>query len=332
LIVVGVITYLSVVIGELVPKRIGLNSPESIAVLVVGPMRVISKIATPVVWVLTATSDLLLRLLRVNRSNEPSVTQAEIEVMLEQGAQAGVLTEMESEVAASVFRLADRRVGALMTRRMDVAWLDVGAGLDRLLDTVSSAGHARYPVCEGSFENVVGVVDSQKLLAAALAGEQLDLRALAAPPLFVPETLPAVHLLELFHENNQHMAIVMDEFGGAQGVVTMRDLLDVVVGDVTEGQAQEPARAFRRDDGSWLLDGMLPVEDFRELFDVESLPGGDDNLYETVGGLIMYHLGRIPAVGDAFEWNGFRFEVMDMDARRVDKVLLVPADGSQTGD
>lgn len=332
LIVVGVITYASVVIGELVPKRIGLNAPERMAMLLVGPMRALSRIARPAVWLLTATSDLIFRLLPVRESNEPSVTQAEIEVMLEQGAQAGVLSTVESEVAASVFRLADRRVGALMTRRMDVAWLDADANEEKLLETLLASGHARYPVCDGSFENVVGIVESQRLLAACLAGEPLDLRRYATPPLYVPETLSAVNLLALFHENEQRMAIVMDEYGGTQGVISLRDVLDVVAGDVTEASPEEPARAFRREDGTWLLDGMLSSDDFRELFDLEFLPGEADNLYETLGGFVMAHLGRIPTAGDAFEWNDFRFEVLDMDGRRVDKVLVTPADAARTGD
>ncbi len=332
LIVVGAITYASVVIGELVPKRVGLNSPERIAVLVVGPMRVLSAIAKPVVWLLTATSDVIFRLLRVRQSNEPSVTQAEIEVMLEQGAQAGVLSEMESEVAASVFRLADRRVGALMTRRMDVAWLDADANEEKLLETLLASGHARYPVCEGSFENVIGVVESQRLLAGCLAGEPLDLRRYLSPPLYVPETLSAVNLLALFHENDQRMAIVMDEYGDTQGVITLRDVLDVVVGDVTEAAPTETPLAFRREDGTWLLDGMLSADDFCDLFDLDALPGEEDNIYETLGGFVMARLGRIPAVGDAFEWNDIRFEVLDMDGRRVDKVLVSPEDGARTGD
>jgi putative hemolysin len=237
-----------------------------------------------------------------------------------------------SEVAQSVFRLADRRVGALMTRRMDVVWLDAAQGEEELLKILRVAGHARYPVCEGSLENLLGVVESQALLAAHLAGDPVDLRTLAKPALFVPETLPAVNLLEMFHEGGQHMAIVLDEYGGTQGVISLRDVLDVVVGDVTQALPEATRRAYRREDGTWLLDGMLSTEDFRELFTIEELPGESENVYETLGGFVMAHLGRIPNVGDAFDWNDLRFEVVDMDGRRVDKVLLIPADGSSTGD
>jgi putative hemolysin len=169
-------------------------------------------------------------------------------------------------------------------------------------------------------------------LASCLAGEELDLRRHLTPPLYVPETLSAVNLLALFHENDQRMAIVMDEYGDTQGVITLRDVLEVVAGDITEASTEEPPRAFRREDGSWLLDGMLSPDDFRELFNVDHLPGEADNLFETLGGFVMAHLGRIPVVGDRFEWNDIRFEVVDMDGRRVDQVLVIPADGARTGD
>ncbi len=252
------------------------------------------------------------------------MTQAEIEVMLEQGAQAGVLSETESEVAQSVFRLADRRVGSLMTPRMEIAWLDAGGSLEETRDTIAKHGHSRYPVCDGDLDNMLGVVEAQQMLTAALSGEPVEPGALMRPPLFVPETLPAVQLLDSFYSGGQHVAIVVDEYGGTQGIVTVHDLLEAVVGDVTESGEADAARAVRREDGSWLLDGGLPVEDFRELFDLEQLPGEADNTFETLGGFVMAQLGHIPAVADAFEWSEYRFEVMDMDGRRVDKVLVAP--------
>jgi putative hemolysin len=325
-VVVLTITFASLVIGELVPKRIGLHSPEKIAMAVVRPMRVLSNITKPLVWLLTLTTDLLVRLLHLRDSGEPSVTQAEIEVMIEQGAQAGVISEAESEVAQSVFRLAERRVGALMTRRMDIAWLDVDGGQEQARDIITKSGHSRYPVCQGRLDNVLGIVESQHLLVALLTEQPLDLHNMLRLPLFVPETLPAVQLLEIFYANAQHMAIVMDEYGGTQGLITLQDLLGVVVGDVTEPVEEAAARAVQREDGSWLFDGMVPVEDFRDLFDLDVLPGEVDNTFETLGGFVMAHLGRIPAVTDAFDWNGMRFEVMDMDGRRVDKILVSPLD------
>jgi putative hemolysin len=326
--VVVTITFFSLVIGELVPKRLGLNAPETIATQVVRPMRVLSNLLRPVVWLLTATSNVILRILRVQGSEEPPVTQAEIEVILEQGAQTGVLSETESEVAQNVFRLAERRVGALMTPRMNIAWLDVSGSLEETRDIIAKHGHSRYPVCDGNLDNVLGIVEAQQLLTASLMGRAIHLGELMRSPVFVPETLPAVQLLDLFYSGGQHLAIVVDEYGGTQGLVTLHDLLEAVVGDVTEGPEMESARAVRREDGTWLLDGGLPVEDFRELFDLEHLPGEAENTFETLGGFIMAQLGHIPAVADSFEWNGYRFEVMDMDGRRVDKVLLAPVNSA----
>ncbi len=327
-IVVATITFFSLVIGELVPKRLGLNAPENIAMRAVRPMRVLTTIVRPLVWLLTATSNLIFRLLRVQADGEPAVTQAEIEVMLEQGAQAGVLSATESEVAQSVFRLAERRVGVLMTPRMEIAWLDIAGGMAETRDTIARFGHSRYLVCDGRLDNVLGIVEAQQLLAAALAGAEPDLGALMRPPLFVPETLAAVELLDSFYTSGQHVAVVVDEYGGTQGLVTVHDLLEAVVGDVIGTTEADSARAVRREDGTWLLDGGLPVADFRELFDLAQLPGEAENTFETLGGFIMAQLGHIPAPADAFEWSGFRFEVMDMDGRRVDKVLLGPLDGS----
>lgn len=326
-IVVAAITFFSLVIGELVPKRLGLNAPETIAMRVVSPMRVLTVIMRPLVWLLTSTTNLIVRLLRLHEVEEPSVTQAEIEVMLEQGAQTGVLTATESEMAQSMFRLADRRVGALMTPRMSIAWLELAASNAQIREVVASSAHARYPVCAGNLDNVLGIVEAHQLLSAALAGQPLALADLVRPPLFVPETLAAVQLLDLLYEGGQHLAIVVDEYGGTQGLVTLYDLVEAVVGDVTEGQQEESARAVRRDDGTWLLDGALPVEDFRELFRLDALPGEAENTFETLGGFVMAQLGRIPAPADAFEWGDYRFEVMDMDGRRVDKVLMGPLGG-----
>jgi putative hemolysin len=327
-VVVLAITFFSLVIGELVPKRIGLNAPEKIAMAAARPMRTLSTITKPLVSLLTFTSDLIVRLLHLENTGEPSVTQAEIEVMIEQGAQAGVLSEAESAVAQSVFRLAERRVGALMTPRMDIAWLDADGDRNSIRDTITRSGHSRYPVCQGRLDNALGIVESQQLLSALLTEQPLDLRSLLRLPLFVPETLPAVQLLEMLYVNAQHMAIVMDEYGGTQGLITSHDLLDVVVGDVTEPVEEMAARAVRREDGSWLFDGMLPVEDFRDLLDLDVLPGEADNAFETLGGFVMAHLGRIPAVTDTFDWHGLRFEVVDMDGRRVDKIL-VSSSGSE---
>ncbi len=323
-VVVIAITYLSLVIGELAPKRLALNNPERIAMAAAGPMRALARIVAPVVRLLTASTDLLLRLFGAQPSTEPPVTEEEIRVLIAQGAEAGVLTEAESDVVQSIFRLADRRVGSLMTPRTEIAWLEVESTLAELACAVAEHSHSRYPVCQGGLDNVLGVVEAHYLVACQRTGAQPDLRAAMRPPLFVPETLSAVRLLELYHDANQQLALIVDEYGGIQGLVTVRDVLIAAVGDITEAGAEAAPRAVQRSDGSWLLDGMLSADDFRSVFDLDDLPGEDEGTFETLGGFVMMHLGRIPDTADTFDWGGLRFEVVDMDGRRVDKILVTP--------
>lgn len=323
--VVVLIAYLSLVIGELAPKRLGLNNPERIAMRVAGPMRLLARGFSPLVRLLTVSTDLLLRVFNVRPSSEPTVTEEEIKVMVAQGAEAGVLSEAESTVMQSIFRLADRSVGSLMTPRIEIAWLEVESTPEQLLATIATHSHSRYPVCRGKLDNIVGVVEAQRLLVCRVTQSRLDLQAILQPPLFVPETLPAVHLLEKYHEAGQQVALVVDEYGGVQGLATMHDVLNAAVGDITGRFAEETPRAVQREDGSWLFDGMLPVDDLRSVIDVAHLPGEIEGTFETLGGFMMMHLGRIPEVSDHFEWGGLRFEVLDMDGRRVDKVLVMPA-------
>lgn len=329
--VVIAITYLSLVIGELTPKRLGLNNPEGIAIAVAGPMSVLSRLFAPLVALLTASTDLLVRLFRLRTSAEAAVTEDEIKVMIAQGAEVGVLSEIESEVVQSIFRLADRSVGSLMTPRHEIAWLEAASTPERLVATIATYRHSCYPVCEGGLDNVLGVVEAQGLLACRVQGAQLNLRAILQPALFVPETLPAVDLLEKYHESRQQFALVVDEYGGVQGLVTMHDVLSTVVGDVSEYSGGEQPRAVQRADGSWLLDGMLPVDDLRALLDLRELPDEIEGTFETLGGFVMMHLGRIPEPSDYFEWDGMRFEVLDMDGRRVDKVLVTPGATADEG-
>lgn len=323
-VVVIAITYLSLVIGELAPKRLALNNPERIAMAAAGPMRVLARIVAPMVRLLTASTDLLLRLFGAQSSIGPPVTEEEIRVIIAQGAEAGVLTEAESDVVQSVFRLADRRVGSLMTPRTEIVWLEIASAADEIACAAAAGGHSCYPVCQGGLDNVLGVVEAHDLLACQMAGTPMDMRTILRHPLFVPETLSAVRLLELYHDANQHMALVVDEYGGIQGLVTVRDVLAAVAGDITEGHDEDGPLAVQRPDGSWLMDGMLSADDFRSVFDLDDLPGEEAGTFETLGGFVMMRLGRIPDAGDTFEWGGLRFEVMDMDGRRVDKVLVTP--------
>lgn len=311
-----VITYFSIVLGELVPKRLAIHNPERIASLVARPMLVLSKILSPVVRFLSLSTDFILRASGARPSTEPPVTEEEIQVLLDQGTQAGVFEEAEQDMVAGVFRLNDRRVYSLMTPRTEIVWLDVRDTPEEILAKMTEGPYSRFPVCQGSLDNVLGIVKARELLTRSLAGQPIQLKECLAPALFIPETTFASRALEVFKENNKKLVLVIDEFGGVTGLLTINDVLEEIVGDIETGEPQ----ATQRQDGSWLLDGMLDIDEFKELFHLSSLPNEED--YETLGGFVMTFLGRIPHTADQFEWQGLRFEVVDMDGRRVDKVLV----------
>ena len=322
--VVLTITYLSLIVGELVPKRLALNNPERIAASVAIPMRVLAAGAYPVVHLLSASTDLVLRILGIGPSTEPQVTEEEIKVLIEQGTEAGTFEEAEQDMVQRVFRLGDRPVNALMTPRPDIVWLDLEDSAEENRHKMMDSCHSRFPVCQGGLDNVLGVMHVTDLLARTLSGQPLDLTISLRQPVFVPESTRGLKILELFKQTGIHVALVVDEYGVIQGLVTLNDVLVEIVGDVpSAGELEEP-QAVQREDGSWLLDGMLPVDEFVELFDIDELRGDHQGSYQTLGGFVMTHLGRIPAAADHFEWEGMRFEVMDMDGNRVDKVLVMP--------
>jgi putative hemolysin len=313
-VVVIVITYFSIVFGELVPKRIAIQNPERVASAAAGPMLVISKIASPVVRLLSGSTDMILHLLRVKHTAEQPVTEEELLVQLDQGTQAGVFEESEQDMVEGVFSLSDQRVNALMTPRNEIVWLDVNDPVEEIRRRVKESEFSRFPVAEDSLDKVLGVIKAKDLLLADLKDGQ-QLKQIARPPLYVPETAFGSRALEILKEANREMVFVVDEFDVVQGLLTLADILEEIVGEF-EGETQ----ATQRQDGSWLLDGMLSNDDFKEIFNLRHLP--DEEEYETLGGFMMMHLGRIPKTADQFEWNGLRFEVMDMDRNRVDKVLV----------
>lgn len=323
--VVLLITYLSLVFGELVPKRLALNNPERIAVGVAVPMRVLAAITAPVAHVLALSTEGVFRLLGIQPSTEPPVTEEELKVMLQQGTEAGIFEEAEQDMVENVFRLNDRRVSAVMTPHPDIVWLDVNEPPAELRRKIIASAYSRFPVCRGDLDNLLGIVRTKDLLARALNDQPLDLLNCLRSPLFVPEGMPASKVLQLFRNSKTHIALVIDEYGSIQGLVTLKDLLEAIVGEITPGIAfdNEP-EVVQREDGSWLVDGMLPIDEFKELFDLEMLPDEERSGYQTLGGFVMSQLGRIPQAGDHFEWQTLHFEVMDMDERRVDKVLVAP--------
>lgn len=319
-----IITYLSLVIGELVPKRLALNNPEQIATNMASPMRLLAQVASPAVHLLSYSTDLVLRLLGIGPSREPEVTEEEIKILIEQGTEAGMFEEAEQEMFNRVFRLGDRRVSAMMTPRPEIVWLDLDDSAETNRQIIIESAHSRYLVCQGDLDNVLGVVQVNQLLTRALAGEPFDLTTALQRPSYVPENTPGLKVLELFKQANTHLTIVVDEYGVIQGLVTLNDILEEVVGDIPSVDELDDPQVIQREDGSWLLDGMLSVDEFFELFEIEELPKEQRGNYHTMGGFVITHLGRIPAAADHFEWRGMRFEVMDMDGNRVDKVLVLP--------
>jgi putative hemolysin len=323
-VVVLTITYFSLVLGELAPKRLALANPERIAARMAGSMAAIARVAQPLVRFLSASTDLVTRPFGIHTLDQPSVTPEEIRILIEQGTQTGVFEEAEQDMIESVLHLDDRRVGSLMTPRTQIAWIDVEDTAEVIRDKIVSSRHSRFPICEGSLENVIGILRTKDLLAQSLSCQPLDLRSIVQTPLFVPETTSALRMLELFRDHKRHIALVTDEFGSIQGIVTHNDILEAVVGVMPS--AGEPAApgAIRREDGSWLVDGLVDLDTFKTLFQIEELPDEAQGVYQTVGGFAMHQIGAIPVVGQTFAWQGFRFEVVDMDGRRVDKMLVQP--------
>jgi putative hemolysin len=321
-VVVLVITYLSLVVGELVPKRIALNNAESIAVRVAAPMTRLSRWARPAVTLLSHSTDAVLRLLGIKPSDEPMITEEEIKLMIYEGARTGIFEEAEREILGRVFRLGDRKVSTLMTYRTELVWLDIDDPMDDNLQKVAEAGYSRFAVCRGNPDDVLGFIQVKDLFARSLSNEPIDLAELIRPANFIPESMSALELLDYFRERKDRMALVVDEFGGVAGLVTLNDVLEAIVGDIpTVADHYEP-EVIRREDGSLLLDGALSIEELKELLRLEDLPEEEEAGYETLGGMLMAQFGRIPATGDYLELKDLRFEVVDMDGYRVDKVLV----------
>ena len=333
--VVVLLTYFSVVVGELVPKRLGLLAPEAIAAIIASPMTFLARVARPLVWLFSSSSSLIMRLIGARPSAEAPVSNDEINVLMEQGAEAGVFHESEQAIVSNVLRLDEQRIAAIMTHRNDIYALDLDAPEEEIRARLSESPFTRIVVCRDGLEHIVGILRTADLLKLALAGEKLDVEPYLRPPLFVPEGVSTTHLLESFRKARQQFALIVDEYGELQGMVTLTDVLASIVGDVPSSDTSEMEDIVPRDDDSWLIDGSVTIDRLKSVIDIEDeLPGEDENAYNTLGGLVMYILGRIPAVADTFDAAGFRFEVVDMDKNRVDKVLLsrLPLPGDDGSD
>lgn len=319
--VVLITTYLSLIIAELTPKRIALNNPEELACFVAGPMTFLARLAHPLVVLLNHSSEWLARALGVRPSSAPAVTDEEVRIMLQQGAQTGIFEPIEEEIVTQVFRLSDRRASAIMTPRTDIDWIEAGQSEQEIRDLIMESGHSRFPLAEASLDHVVGVVFARDLLLQRMAGSGADLQSIARPAHFLPESMTALDVIESMRESRSHMALIVNEYGGLEGLVTLNDVIEAILGSVEEA-GEEVAEIVEREDGSWLVDGMLAVDEFQDVFRVPDLPARDELDYQTVGGMIMAILERVPAVGNVVKLDGLRLEVMDMDGRRVDKVLV----------
>lgn len=321
-IVVVCITYLSVVVGELVPKRLALSHAERIATFMAGPMRVLSTISSPIVRLLTASTDAIFKLVGSRAPQESPVTEEEIRTLIQQGTAAGVFEATEQDMIEAVIELGDKSARALMTPRTQIVWLDESDSVEKIRSKITESGHSRFPVGRGSLDEIVGVTQAKDLLANALEGKPIDLLASVQPPVLVPRTLTALQVLDYIKRSSSHLVLVVDEYGGIEGLLTHHDVLEAIAGDMPFGETATPPRAVQRADGSWLVDGMIPVDEFKELFHLDSLPGEKRDAYQTLGGFIFTSMGRVPSVSEYFEWNHLRFEIVDMDGKRIDKVLV----------
>jgi putative hemolysin len=320
--VVIVITFISLVLGELVPKRLALNSPEKIALAFAIPMQTVARIAKPFVHILSGTTEAVVRLMGIKLSTEPSITEEEFHVLLEQGTEAGVFEEAEQDMVESVLTLGDRRVSSLMTPRHEIVWLDPEDLTAEITQKILTSGYSRFPVAHESLDSILGEVNAKDLLIRSLNGLPFDLKASLCRPLYVPEVMPVLAVLEQFRQEETQMALVVDEYGSLTGLITLNDILEMIVGELPSTETGDDPDAVQREDGSWLLDGMVPIDDLKELLHLEELPGEDQGLFNTLAGFITTFLGRMPAVADHFTWEGQRFEVVDMDGNRIDRVLI----------
>lgn len=328
-IVILLITYFSLVIGELVPKNIALLAPEKIAILMSRPMKFISKATSPFVSLLSFSTKAIVKLFRLGSSAETTVTEEEIKAMIAQGTTEGVIDETEQELMESVIRLDDQRITALMTQRNYIGWIDLQDSQEEIRKEILKSSFSRLLVCEGDLDNVKGFIKAKDLLNNLLSNQPFDLESSLKQPIFVPESKTALEVLESFQESLTHFAVIVDEFGLTQGVVTTNDILEAIVGDLPH-QGVRNESAVQRDDGSWLLDARLSTVEFSNILGLKSLPPNEQGMYETLAGFMIKRFGKLPAIAEKFEWDNYLFEVVDMDGKRVDEVLVTPIKKDET--
>lgn len=330
-IVVAGLTYFSIVLGELVPKRLGQLAPEAIARLAARPIAWLAVASTPFVKLLSGSTRLVLRALGVNTNRGPGVTEEEIHALLVEGSEAGVIEHHEHTMVRNVFRLDDRQLASLMVPRGDVVYLDVEVPLEDNLKRIEESDHSRFPVVRGGMHDIIGVVSARQLLARRLRGEEADLMTVVQPAVFVPESVTGMELLENFRGSGGQVAFVIDEYGEVLGLVTLQDLIEAITGEFKPDSVDEEW-AIQREDGSWLLDGLIPIPELKDRIGLRQVPEEEKERYHTLSGMLLLLLGRLPQTADSVQWQDWRFEILDMDGKRIDKVLasrVPPSEGPE---
>jgi putative hemolysin len=321
-VVVIIITYFSIVLGELIPKRLAVSQPEKVVSRLSPIIRFMTKVFRPLTKLLSVSTNFGLKIFRINTEKGPTITEEEIKSYIEEGRDIGLIEEAEREMVSGIFRLGDRRVEALMTPRMEMAWIDINAPKDQIWAQILETPHSRIPVADGNLDEVLGYVQIRDLLDSKPDDPEFDLHDYIEEPIYLPENMAALKALENFQTSGVHLAMVVDEFGGITGMVTDYDILEAIVGEIPEDSEDTDYLAVQREDGSWLFDGLIVIDQLKEILDISEMPGGDRSAYQTLSGFVMSQLGRIPKTGAKFKYENYEFEVVDMDGRRVDRVLV----------
>ncbi len=327
-VVIG-ITYLSLIVGELVPKRVALANPERVAATVAGPMQILSRLAAPAVWLLKNSTEVILRLLGLAETRSNGVTEEEVKSMIAEGAQTGVFMPQEQRMLEGVLRLADRSVRAVMTPRADVVWLDIDTDIPAALQAIEDSNFSRLLVCEGSIDQAVGIIRAKNLVAAAQRGDEISIRDRMTRVLAVPDHSSILKVLDHFRREKQHIAVVVDEYGTTEGIVTITDVLESIAGDLPEHDDEDDVMMVQRKDGTWLIEGMMPIDEFEDRSGLRGLKEGGE--FHTLAGFALHQLGHLPKAGESFTYRDARFEVIDMDGRRIDKILYMPSEDADAG-
>lgn len=320
--IVSLTTYLSLLLGELVPKTLGINYPEKVAMFFAPIIQVMGWIAKPIALFLQFSTKMVLKILMIKTNIAHTVTEEELHHMIDQGSQHGILEKQESDMMRGIIRIGDRKVNSLMTHRSEIIWVDIEIEEDDLLKHLSASVHSSFPVCDKELDKVLGMVYIKDIFTQLAEKKKLDLKSLLKPPVFFPETMPALELLETFKKTHSHTGLIVNEYGSLEGIVSLHDIMESIVGDLPIDSTDDEQMAVRRKDGSWLIDGLMQIDRCIELIGIEEIADTDTGAYTTVGGFVMHHLGKIPKEADSFEFKKYHFEVMDMDGHRVDKVLI----------